>query len=73
MLPKAVPAQLRTPMTFPGVGIKRAKGLFKQYLTLRALLQAILDDHADSLDTGVRIKIKAYLNKPITWMDRVRK
>jgi ERCC4-type nuclease len=72
MLPKAAPAQLRTPMTFPGVGIKRAKILFKHYTNLRTLLGALIDDDADThvLDSGVWKKVKAYLDKPITWTDR---
>jgi len=70
MLPKAAPAQLRTPMTLPGIGIKRAKGLLKRYINLRTLLQALLDDDDLPLDKGVREKVKAYLTKPITWTDR---
>jgi len=73
MLPKAAPAQLRTPMTIPGIGIKRAKGLFKRYINLRTLLQALLDDDDLPVDKGVREKVKAYLDKPITWTDRREK
>jgi len=74
MLPKALPSQLRNPMTLPGVGIKRSKVLFQKFSNLRGVWQALLDgdphDLEVALDKGVREKVEAFINKPITWTDR---
>lgn len=46
-LPKAPTPQLRTLMTFPDIGMKRAKGLLEEYGTLECAISALCEGRAN--------------------------
>lgn len=67
MLPKAPAPQLRTLMTFPGMGIKTAEKQARKHITLRQALEVYLCGPAEFTGLGVKQfeKVKQYLNAPI--------
>ncbi len=65
MLPKAPAAQLRTLMTFPGMGIKTALKQAERHETLRFALQAYLHNSFHGLGVKHFQRIKEYLDAPI--------
>lgn len=65
MLPKAPAPQLRTLMTFPGMGIKTAMKQADRHETLRKALIAYLFDTFHGLGTKHFQRIKEYLDTPI--------
>lgn len=66
MLPKAPAPQLRTLMTFPGIGVKGAQKLAEKHQTLDNVLTAFICNE----DTGLGIKayqrVREYLDTPIS-------
>ena len=68
MLPKAPAPQLRTLMTFPGMGIKTAEKQAKKHITLRQALEVYLCGPAEFTGLGTKgfQKVREYLNTPIS-------
>lgn len=65
MLPKAPVPQLRTLMTFPGVGYKTAEKAGRG-VTLREVLHDLVHHNPNGFGTAVNKKIQMYLDSPIS-------
>jgi len=63
MLPKAPDPQLRTLMTFPGVGVKGAQRALKG-TTLRDVLHDLVHKNSNGFSTSIGRKIQAFLDGP---------
>lgn len=66
MLPKAPAPQLRTLMTFPGIGIKTAEKQAIRHETLHRALSAYLHNNFHGLGKKEYQKVREYLDTPIS-------